>query len=340
MKTHSLIFGLVCLFALSNCSSERSAEAKSSNYSDTTKKLTEQNATRSEEPREPHTEEVKASDEAGNAEMEAKAALQKKQTDVELTPKMNLESQKGRKFVRTADVKGKVKNVFKSTMQIEDITAEFKGFITSTDLKSTVVYTENPAISPDTLLEIKHYVMENNLTIRVPNEKMDSLMRKMGNLLEFIDYRVIKADDVSLQLLANEMQQKRFNTFENRYTNAIDNRGKKLDETAGAEENLLNRQLQSDQSKIQKMQLEDQIAYSTIQLHIYQRETVTRELYANDKNIEAYRPSLWSRIKDGLFEGWKVVEYLVVFIFQMWWFWIVAVAAWIGYRKFMKNKAS
>ncbi|KOY88138.1 hypothetical protein AD998_09970 [bacterium 336/3] len=289
---------------------------------------------------EPRREEIKASDEAGNAETEAKASLQKKQGDVELTSKMNLDSQKGRKFVRTANVKGKVKNVLKSTMQIEDITAEFKGFITSTDLKSTVVSTENPAISPDSLLEIKHYVMENQLTIRVPNEKMDSLMRKMGTLLDFVDYRVIKAEDVSLQLLINDMQQKRFNTFENRYTNAIDNRGKKLDETAGAEENLLNRQLQADQSKIQKMQLEDQIAYSTIQLNIYQRETVTRELYANDKNIEDYRPSLWSRIKDGLLDGWRVVEYLVVFVFQMWWFWIVATVAWIGYRKFIKKKAS
>jgi len=334
MKTHSLILGLASLFIFANCSQQDRKEEASSKTATTEKELAPREAEK------PETEEAKASDEAGNSNNQQNILAKKKMADTTLlTPKLNLESQKGRKFIRTADVKGKVKDVMKTTMKIEDVTSEFKGFITSTDLKSVISYTENPAISADSLLEIKHYIVENHLTIRVPNEKMDSLMRKLGFLFDFVDYRVMKAEDVSLQILSNEMQQKRFNTFENRYTNAIDSKGRKLDETAGAEENLLNRQLQSDQSKIHKLNLEDQIAYSTIQLHLYQRETVTREVYANYRNIESYRPSLWSRIGDALRDGWRVVEHLIVFLFQLWWFWILAVSAWLGYQYFIKKKA-
>jgi ribosomal protein L1 len=44
-----------------------------------------------------------------------------------------------RKFIRTADLKFKVKNVTKSTYAIENITNKFDGFVTYTNLQSTIV---------------------------------------------------------------------------------------------------------------------------------------------------------------------------------------------------------
>ena len=43
-----------------------------------------------------------------------------------------------RKFVRTADVKFKVKNIAKSTYAIEDATTKFGGFVTYTNLQSNI----------------------------------------------------------------------------------------------------------------------------------------------------------------------------------------------------------
>jgi hypothetical protein len=329
MKIKKMIYAMAILWIAYGCSQERKSPAFEKGDASTTRNQTEQTASKQEEASVEAEHEAKQSDEAKNIKDSTFYAS-----------KMNLDQQKGRKFIRTAEVKGKVKDVLKTTLQLEDITAQFKGFVTSTNLQSPVSYTETVSISADSLLEIKHYVMENHLVIRVPNEKLDSLMRKIGGLIEFLDYRVIKAEDVTLQLLANSMQQQRYNAFENRYTNAIDSKGRRLDETAGAEENLLNRQMQADQNKIQKLNIEDQIAYSTIQLIIYQRENVTREVFANYRDVSAYRPSLWKRIGDAFVNGWWALENIIVLFFEIWWFWIMLVLGWFGFKRWRNWRKS
>ena len=54
-----------------------------------------------------------------------------------------------RKFVRTADLKFKVKNVAKSTYAIENIVSKHGGFVTFTDLKSTVNEHDETQVSQD-----------------------------------------------------------------------------------------------------------------------------------------------------------------------------------------------
>ena len=48
------------------------------------------------------------------------------------------ENESQRKFIRTADLKFRVKNVEKSTYNIEDITRHFGGFVTYTNLETTI----------------------------------------------------------------------------------------------------------------------------------------------------------------------------------------------------------
>ena len=56
------------------------------------------------------------------------------------------------KFVRTADLKFKVKSVIKSTYDIEDITNQQGGFVTYTKLTSNINNVSTTAISTDSSL--------------------------------------------------------------------------------------------------------------------------------------------------------------------------------------------
>ena len=136
------------------------------------------------------------------------------------------------------DIKFKVKNVPQSTYAIENTTAKFGGFVTYTNLQSDISEKTKTKISQDSTLETTKYNVENNITIRVPNTQLDTILKTISKQIDFLDFRVIKADDVSLQILANQLAQNRSTSQEKRVQKAVDTKGKKLTTIIDAEENL------------------------------------------------------------------------------------------------------
>lgn len=222
-----------------------------------------------------------------------------------------------RKFIRTADLRFKVKNVAKSTYSIENTVAKFGGFVTSTELRSNIISSSTAKISSDSLIETTRFAVENNMVIRVPNTLLDTTLKTIARQIDYLDYRIIKADDVSLKLLSNDLSQKRNQDNQNRVEDAIANRGKKLGETLDAEDRLHNSQTESDEAKLSNLSMKDQINFSTLSLALYQKEDVKRETIANPDN-EEYRTSIGVRIVDGLKTGWYILEEIIIFFVNIW----------------------
>ena len=136
-------------------------------------------------------------------------------------------------------MKFKVKSVIKSTYDIENITNKLGGFVTYTNLSSIINNVTTIAVSADSSLETTYYTVTNSIILRVPNTKLDTTLKEISKNIDYLDFRIIKAEDVALQILSNNLTQKRSAKNEERLTNAIDNKGKKLNETTTAEEILL-----------------------------------------------------------------------------------------------------
>ena len=239
-----------------------------------------------------------------------------------------------RKFIRTADMKFKVKNVYTATNRIEDIVSREGGFVTYTNLNSSIYRTSDVAISADSSLETTYYRVQNTITLRVPNTRLDTTLRSIAILIDYLDYRTIKAEDVALQILSNKLTQKRLIKHEHRLTDAIDQRGKKLRETTDAEENLYAKQEQADNAVISNLALNDEIAYSTIHLDIYQRQTIKRELISNDRNIDEYQPNFVSKVIDSLKYGWGILEALLLFLTKLWGLFVLALVLYFLVKKY------
>jgi hypothetical protein len=237
-----------------------------------------------------------------------------------------------RKFIRTADLKFKVKSVVNSTYAIEDIIREQKGFVASTNLTSTIDSKTTTAVSADSSVESTYFTVVNEMTVRVPNTKLDTTLKLIATLIDYLDYRNIKAEDVALQILSNKLALERASKSSQRLRYAIDNRGKKLSETTDAEELLSDREQQIDESKIANFSIEDQINFSTIKLSIYQRQALKRELISNDKNIDAFSPGFGKRVSDGLKSGWVFLLEIVIFVAQIWGLLLLALIGYFLYR--------
>ena len=246
------------------------------------------------------------------------------------------------KFIRTAELKFKVKSVIKSTYDIEDITARIGGFVTYTNLTSDTYSTEKKEISLDSSVVVTRFIVTNTIIIRVPNTKLDTTLKQISRNIVYLDSRVIKADDVALQLLSNNLTIRRSDKNEARLKNAIDNRGKKLTETTSAEELLLNKQEQADNARIANLSLKDQINFSTINLTIYQNEGVNYEKIAREKNSKQSEPTFGFRVLDSLSYGWIIFEGIIVFLLNLWGLVLLGVLVFLAYKlyviKFKKKR--
>jgi hypothetical protein len=277
----------------------------------------------------PVSEESHAMEETMNGDAESKAVIS---SSAAVEPKNS-----NRRFIRTADIKFKVKNTAQSTYAIENTVNKFGGFVTHTNLQSNISEKTEIKISQDSTLETTRYTVENDITIRVPNTRLDTVIKTIARQIDFLDYRVIKADDVSLKMLANQMAQNRNGISEKRIANAIDSKGKKLNSIIDAEAGLDAKKEQNDNSKLENLSLKDHINFSTLTLQIYQRETIKQEMVANEKSINAYRPNIGLQIWDSLKTGWFMLEAIIAFVIQLWGIALIGFLAWFGYRKFLKK---
>jgi hypothetical protein len=129
---------------------------------------------------------------------------------------------------------------------------------------------------------------------------------------------VIKAEDVKLKLLSNQMTQQRVSRQEERLSKAIDERGKKLNKTTQAEENLLNKQEQNDNARVSILSITDRINFSTMSIYIYQIEETKRWLTANDKNIKEYEPGFGKKFIESVKFGRLIFAGFLLFIIKLW----------------------
>lgn len=247
------------------------------------------------------------------------------------------------KFIRTGDIRFRVNSVAESTYKIEDITKRFKGFVTYTSLNSRIDRQTERIVSVDSILKTTYFTVENTITIRVPSKNLDTTLKQIALLVEYLDYRNINANDVRLQILSNKLEKRRLARYNERLSKISDNgNANYMDDKAYIEENLLQKQAEADQTLIDDLSLEDQIEYSTITLSIYQNQEMDHELIANEANIEEFKPSLGSRIGESLKTGWNFIENLVVGLIAAWPLFIIVLVVLLVLRKngYLKRKKS
>ncbi|SEP55662.1 DUF4349 domain-containing protein [Flavobacterium urocaniciphilum] len=243
-----------------------------------------------------------------------------------------------RKFIRTADARFKVKDVAQSTYKIENLTKSVGGFVTLSELRSNIIENDETQVSQDSLLQTTRYEVNNTIALRVPNVKLDTLLRSLAKEVQFLDYRVIKADDVNLQILTNELSQKRNANTSKRLENAIDKKGNKLKDINDSEENLALKKENSDNAYINNLSLKDQVNFSTVTLELYQNEKLRYEMVANEKNINAYRPNLGLQIWESIKSGWFIFEGIIAFLVQLWPIVFFTFLAWLAFKKWKNIK--
>lgn len=242
-------------------------------------------------------------------------------------------------FIRTADVRCRVDEVAGSTYQVESVVNSLGGYVSNTQLASNQTWQYQTQVSDDSLKKTTKYVVTNNVTIRVPAKHLDSLLKALVPLVEYMDYRNVSVNDITLEQLAIQLQQARLAKYNAMLQEKVVDGSAKPDKIMSAAEAMLAKQEQKDLAYIESLRLTDRVAYATVNLQLYQPETTSIAMIYNERPQPPYEIGIGERIGDSLYAGWKGFSYIISGFVLLWPLWLIGALVYYFVRRQMKKAA-
>ncbi len=215
------------------------------------------------------------------------------------------------KIIKNATARMKVKSVKETTQRAKQIVAEYQGYVSDERYTNT------------------NHTQENRFTIRIPQKYFDTVIEKICESAEFMDYKNISTIDVTEEYIDLNARLKTKLEVKQRYETILRTNAKTVKDILATEEKLNQIQEEIEAAQGRLSYLSSQVVFSTIQLDLY-------ELVIPKKIPEHYTPGFLNRVQVGLSFGWSLIEYFVLVLFYIWPFLILGMLIFV-YFKWIKK---
>ncbi|HEY5972350.1 MAG TPA: DUF4349 domain-containing protein, partial [Pseudoxanthomonas sp.] len=209
-----------------------------------------------------------------------------------------------RKFIRTARAEFRVKDVYQSALTIEDAVAAQGGFVVRNEISADVQNMRRRPKGDGKLIELAEYTVRGNLTVRVPSDKTQAFLRDIVGQMEFLDRRNFEAADAQFAMLRQQLAYQRGQETQQELGEATQQGGKlghKAEVIAARSDARSGR----DEALIAQKEFEDKVAFSTIDLSLYQLSKIRQtELTDVEAVFAKNSPGFFSRLGNSLSVGW------------------------------------
>ncbi len=239
-------------------------------------------------------------------------------------------------FVRTAEMRFRTPEVLKATLQIEDIAKRNGGFVVSNDLATEVEARNQKPFGRDSALEMTRFHLTCHLVLRVPYRQLDTTLRSIGRLADWLDYRRVTAQDIGLDLLEKELAKARQRDYQGQVASAAS--GAKPSTRLEAADRTLGSREAMDESRLQTLRLQDQVRFSTVTLDLYGLSQY-REVLVADKDLYAEQRGFFVRLAHAFRQGAKILESLLLGLIHLWAILALAGLLFWGYKRVKKAKS-
>lgn len=237
--------------------------------------------------RRPQTLEVEAADEAL---VESTASL------VDVPPTAQVEVPK---VIKTANYRIQVDNLDSSVVSLEKILARYRGMMADMNQVSTV------------------RELTNTMVIRVPADQFDALLSEIGKEAIYTSYKRVSTQDVSEEFMDIEIRLKTKKEVRDRYIDILKNKAKTVDDVLKAEEQIrvIQEEIEAKEGRLQW--LKNRVAFSTINLEMYQVIPFTAEPESMGKKTFMFK------VREGLGNGWEMLTLVLLALVNIWPFVVV-----------------
>ncbi|HVI46430.1 MAG TPA: DUF4349 domain-containing protein [Chitinophaga sp.] len=229
-----------------------------------------------------------------------------------------------RKRVRSADVRCRVNNVFQAASQLEHAVTAVNGIVAESNLKNENVQQHELPYSSDSLKRIMLYTPTASLTLKVPVEHLDAVVHTLTSIAGFIDYRILRDEDLTLKYLSNSLKNDQLtpggNIIPGKKTSTLDIE-KYSDQK---KENAVDR-------SIANLEILGDVAYSTFTVQLFQPEVADVQIVLNPDHVA--RAGFGTEILSAVRSGATLLRNIILLLVQIWPFVIALAIGWFGYRK-------
>jgi hypothetical protein len=243
-----------------------------------------------------------------------------------------------RKFIRTARADFRVKDVYAATMAIEDAVAGQGGFVLRNDIQAQTLRAVSHPVGDGKRLQLTEYTVRGSLVVRVPSDRTQAFLREIAPQMAFLDQRSMEAVDARFQILRQQLAWQREQQTQQALGDAVQ-ANDRLDRKAEVIAAQGGAKLQRDEALIQRKEFEDKVAFSTIELSLYQSPKVERnESVDTDAMFDSHRPSFFVRLGEALRTGWYVVLDVFVALMHVWPLWLLGGLGLWGLRRWTASR--
>lgn len=243
-----------------------------------------------------------------------------------------------RKFIRTANAQFSVKEVYRSALAIEDLAAQYGGFVTRNDIRADVDETLSRPDGDGQVIDLTTYTLRADLQVRVPSARTQEFLRAMAAQVDFLDRRGFSAQDAQFELLRQKLAFARQQQAQGALGEVADGAGRASTKTDAIYART-EAQAQRDEASIAQKTFEDRVAYSTLDLALYQAPQVRRTVRPDvEAIVRAESPGFFVRLWHSMRAGWDGFLALIVALAALWPLWLVAIAAGWWLRRLMMRR--
>jgi Domain of unknown function (DUF4349) len=226
-----------------------------------------------------------------------------------------------------------VKDVYTSALAIEDVAAQQGGFVVDNDIAAQTLSVQRRPAGDGKLLELAEYTVRGTLTVRVPSDKTQTFLRAIASQMEFLDQRGFDAADAQFQMLRQQLAYQREQQAQLELGQALQS-GDRLDRKADVIAARTGSKLQRDEALIQQKEFEDRVAFSTINLTLYQLSKIRQtEMVDVEAVFEKHSPGFFWRLFSALRVGWYGLLDLLLALLQVWPLWVAVGLGVYGLRR-------
>lgn len=196
---------------------------------------------------------------------------------------------KNQKIIKTADVRFQVKNLAKSIAKIQVMIKKQEGYVSSA--KQDRQYNQ----------------VQSKIVVRVESDKFEDLLDEMAQEAIFLDYKNVKADDVTEEFVDIQSRLKTKRAVEQRYLEIL-KKAKTIAEILNVEEKIrvIREEIEAKEGRLKF--LVDQINYSTISMQIYQKVEAT----------QAPSDGFFTKMGRGFGAGWRGILAFIIGLTYAW----------------------
>ncbi|MBK7477698.1 MAG: DUF4349 domain-containing protein [Haliscomenobacter sp.] len=212
------------------------------------------------------------------------------------------------KIILTASMRCRVKDLERSTQSVRQAVEGMKGSITQMNW----VHSQSS--------------IENMLTIRIPSDKLDTLLERISREATYVHYRNLHSEDVTAEYVDIETRLRTKKEVRDRYIDILRNKARTVTEVLDAEEKIrvLQEEIEAQEGRLKY--LSNQVALSTLTLELYQ--PVTRQT-----EPESVEYPFGKRVADNLASGWKLLQSLTLGILYLWPLWLAGAVGVVVWRR-------